>query len=157
MAPNPNVSAIFASVYKANYRWKEAKILYIEVLKEWRTLLGVDHSATLTIMNDLVLTCFDQGQWKEAEELLVETIERHKTVLGMDHPYMQARMSNLALTYCEQGRWKEAEELLVEGLEMSKTMLGADHPGTLMNINNLDTRTANRDGGRRSRSWELKS
>ncbi|KAE8311892.1 hypothetical protein BDV41DRAFT_565450 [Aspergillus transmontanensis] len=115
--------ADLASIYWHQGRWSEAEQLNIQVMERRKTVLGTEHSSTLT--------------------------KRRKTVLGAQHPSMLHSMANLASTYCYQGRWSEAEQLNIQGrwheaetlgikvMERSKAVLGEDHPDTLDIMANL--------------------
>jgi tetratricopeptide (TPR) repeat protein len=100
-------------------------------------ILGGGHSDTLTSMNNLALTYWNQGRWNEAEKLQVEVMERRKEVLREGHSDILTSMNNLALTYWNQGRWNEAEKLQIKVIEKRKEVLGEMHPDTLTGINNL--------------------
>ncbi len=118
-------------------RWKAAEVLFGQLTEVHKRVLGVEHSDTLTSMNNLALTYWNQGRWKETENLQVRVMEIRKRVLGEEHPDTLTSMNNLASTYRNQGRWKEAEELEVQVMETSKRVLGAEHPDTLTSIANL--------------------
>ncbi|KAI1116993.1 P-loop containing nucleoside triphosphate hydrolase protein [Nemania sp. NC0429] len=102
-----------------------------------KMVLGPEHPDTLTSMDNLASTYWNQGRWKEAELLEVQVLEIRKTVLGPKHPDTLTSMANLASTYWNQGRLKEAELLEIHALEMEKTVLGPEHPSTLSVMANL--------------------
>ncbi|RYP50970.1 hypothetical protein DL768_003636 [Monosporascus sp. mg162] len=118
-------------------KWSDAERFSLQAGQIRNRVLGEDHPDTLTSMNNLALTYWNQGRWKEAEELNVRVIETGKRVLGEDHPDTLTSMDNLASTYWNQRRWKEAEKLEVRVLETKKRVLGEDHPNTLISMNNL--------------------
>ncbi|RHZ67122.1 uncharacterized protein CDV56_102619 [Aspergillus thermomutatus] len=106
----------------------------METLKQ---VLGPEHPSTLTSMDNLASTYWNQGRWREAEELQIQVVETSKQVLGLEHPSTLTSMDNLALTNRNQGQWKEAEELQVQVLEIRKQVLGQDHPDTLKSMDSL--------------------
>ncbi|KAK3937548.1 hypothetical protein QBC46DRAFT_460804 [Diplogelasinospora grovesii] len=118
-------------------RWEEAEELFVQVMETRKTKLGADHPDTLTSINNLASTLWNQGRWEEAEKLFVQVMETSKTKLRADYPDMLMSMANLASTYRKQGRWEEAEKLFMRVMETSKTKLGADHPSTLTSMANL--------------------
>ncbi|KAK8143532.1 hypothetical protein G3M48_007092 [Beauveria asiatica] len=105
-----------------------------EILEE---LLGLDHSDTLTSLDNLALIYGYQGRWVEAERLEVQVLETSKMKLGADHPDTLTSMSNVAATYWNQGRLEEAERLEVEVMNAHMMKLGADHPDTLTSMSNI--------------------
>lgn len=54
---------------------------YIYMEKKKR-VLGLEHSSTLTSMNNLALTFWNQDRWREAKELLVQVIRERSN--GID-------------------------------------------------------------------------
>jgi hypothetical protein len=68
-----------------------------------KRVLGQEHPETLSSMNNLASTYWDQGRWKEAEELGVQVMETRKRVLGQEHPDTLSSMSNLAFMLKLQG------------------------------------------------------
>jgi hypothetical protein len=65
--------------------------------------LGLEYLDTLTSINNLASTFWNQGRWKEAEELDVQVMETRKRVLGLEHLDTLTSMANLASTYRNQG------------------------------------------------------
>jgi hypothetical protein len=61
--------------------WKEAETLEVVVMEKRKQVLGDDHPDTLTSMENLASTYWNQGRWKEAEMLEMMVIEKTKQVL----------------------------------------------------------------------------
>jgi hypothetical protein len=57
--------------------------------------LGADHPSTLTSMDTLASTFWNQGRLEEAEELFVQVMETRKKKPGADHPSTLTSMNNL--------------------------------------------------------------
>ena len=127
----------FALVMGENGDWKNAESLEIEVMDMRKKLLGEEHPDTLTAMENLANTYFNQGRWNEAEQLEVQVMNMTKKLLGEEHPDTLTAMGNLGLTYRSQGRWNEAEQLEVQVMGMRKKLLGEKHPDTLLSMGNL--------------------
>ncbi|KAI0437652.1 hypothetical protein F4803DRAFT_565895 [Xylaria telfairii] len=115
-----------------------------------REVLGQDHPDTLSSMNNLASTYWNQGRWKEAESLGVQVLERpeslgvqvlerRKTILGPDHPDTLNSMNNLACTWKEQGRIDDAIRLMENCVEARLRVLGQDHPNTVASLDWLNT------------------
>ncbi|KAK1599805.1 uncharacterized protein LY79DRAFT_575420 [Colletotrichum navitas] len=108
-------------------RWKDAEQSASESLKLLKGGFGNHHPYTLSSINSLAMTYWNQGRWAEAEELLVNELEIEKMMLGEEHPDTLVTMHNLASTYQGQGRLKEAEELQVIVLETRRRVFGEEH------------------------------
>ncbi|KAJ4309322.1 hypothetical protein N0V84_011561 [Fusarium piperis] len=124
-----------------------------KAVETWTKVLGEEHPNTLTSMNNLALTFWNQGRWKEAEELQVRVMETRKRVLGEEHLNTLTSMANLASIFSNQGRWKEAEELQAQELEICSKVLGEEHPSTLTSMANLASIFSNQ--GRWKEAQEL--
>jgi tetratricopeptide (TPR) repeat protein len=119
--------------------YDKAELLQVQVMETRQRVLGAEHLDTLTSINDLATTYWNQGRLEEAESLDVEVLETTRRVLGAEHLDTLTSMNNLARTYWNQGRLEEAESLEVEVLETRRRVLGAEHPRTLTSMNNLAT------------------
>jgi tetratricopeptide (TPR) repeat protein len=127
-----------AGTYRDQGRWKEAEILFLQVLEvKTRVLDDNDHLSILATRNNLATTYYVQKRWKEAEELQVQVMETCLRVFGAEDPHTLISKANLATTYSKQGRLKEAEELDVQVLETCLRVLGAEHPYTLGSMANM--------------------
>ncbi|THC87591.1 hypothetical protein EYZ11_012963 [Aspergillus tanneri] len=118
-------------------RYYEAELFYNKLMRINQNKIGPEHPDTLTSIESLASTYWNQGRWNEAEKLEVQVMETRKTVLGAKHPDTLTSMANLALTYRSQGQWNKAEKLFVHVMETGTTMLGAEHPDTLTSMTNL--------------------
>jgi tetratricopeptide (TPR) repeat protein len=134
-------------------RYKEAELLFSEVTKRNRMVLGEEHLITLRSTADLATIFCKMGRLKEAEELEVKIKDTRIRVLGEEHPETLRSMANLAATYTYQGQWKEAEDLEVHVIDIRKRVLGEEHPNTLYTMANLTTTYMNQ--GRWREAHEL--
>ena len=78
----------------ATLRGPSSEEQFVQAIKTMKRVLNTEHPGTLTSLNNIASTYWDEGQWKEAEELFVTT----KRVLGAEHPAMVNSMDNLAHT-----------------------------------------------------------
>ncbi|MBS0197193.1 MAG: serine/threonine protein kinase [Planctomycetes bacterium] len=99
--------------------------------------MGVDHTQTLTAMNDLAMACFDAGEVDRARTLMSDTLARRKSVSGLSHRETITCMNNLALIYQKAGEAAEAVKLLEEALELRTSLDGPEHPETANAMHNL--------------------
>jgi len=61
--------ANLAMTYSKQRRWKEAEELQLDVMEVRRSVFGVEHPDTMTIMVQLAATYWNQGRLKKAENL----------------------------------------------------------------------------------------
>jgi tetratricopeptide repeat protein len=59
---------------------------FVLVMGTRKAVLGPKHLSTLTSMDNLASTYWNQGRWTKAEKLDVQVMETRKTVLGHEHP-----------------------------------------------------------------------
>jgi tetratricopeptide (TPR) repeat protein len=130
------ISRVAGCLYKDG-RYKEAEPWYMQMIEMSKTVLGEEHSETLTSMGNLALTYRNQGRWKEAEELQARDLEICSRVLGREHPDTLASMANLASIYWNQGRYIDAEGLQTQVIDARKRVLGEEHPDILISMANL--------------------
>jgi tetratricopeptide (TPR) repeat protein len=118
-------------------KYNDSEKLFLQVLKIYTHISGIEHSDTLGAMHHLALTYWQQGRNAEAVKLNEEVLEKKKRILGEEHPDTLATMGSLALTYWRQGHNAEAAKLGEEVLEKTKRILGEEHPDTFMAMGNL--------------------
>ncbi len=105
--------------------------------EERRRLLGAEHPATLTSMNNLASTLWAQGDLAGARELEEKVRDARSRLLGAEHPDTLTSMNNLASTLWAQGDLAGARELEEKVRDARSRLLGAEHPDTLTSMNNL--------------------
>ena len=129
--------ARFALVLNYIGSWDEAEVLQMCMVEERKEKLGPDHIHTLTSMEDLSLTYWDQGRWDEVEKLQMQVMEASMEKFGPEAQLTLDSLSILSVAYKRQGRLDESEKLEVQIMEAHKTNLGLDHPSTLASMGNL--------------------
>ena len=117
--------------------YRPAEQAYRQVLDARRRLLGPEHPATLTSMNNLALTLLALGDAAGAAELHRQVLEAYERVLGPEHPNTLTSINNLALTLQALGDAAGAADLHRQALEARRRLLGPEHPDTLTSMNNL--------------------
>ncbi|KAL4864733.1 hypothetical protein BDV12DRAFT_200811 [Aspergillus spectabilis] len=120
-------------------RYREAEVLFREILEERKAQLGPDHPDTLESLECMVATLWNQGQWKHVEEFQLRLLEVREKKLGSDDPAVLSSLGNLASTLMNQGRWSDAQVLERKVFARFKLLLGEDHPKTLTSMSNLAT------------------
>jgi serine/threonine protein kinase len=101
------------------------------------SLLGPDHSDTLTSMNDLSLAYRDAGKIDRALSLLEEILTLRKAKLGPDSSGSLFEKNYRAVGNRDDGRIDRAIPLLKGELTLRKNELGPDHADTLTSMNDL--------------------
>lgn len=132
------VQKVGQSLY-SDGRYREAEVLFREVLETRRARLGHDHPDTLESLECVVATLWDQGQWKHVEELQLRLLEVREKRLGPDDPVVLSSLGNLASTLMNQGKWADAQNMERKVSTKFKLLLGEDHPKTLKSMSNLAT------------------
>lgn len=107
-----------------------------------RHILGPDHPATLTSMNNLASTLKAQGDHTGARDLREQVLETSRRILGPDHP--DTRMSGfmLAQSLAQSEEWAKALELAAWAAEGGEAKFGPDHPYARMTAELLTDLTA---------------
>jgi tetratricopeptide (TPR) repeat protein len=122
---------------RARGRYASARGVEEHVLRVTSTVLGDEHPATLTAMNNLAGTLRAQGDLAGARELYEKVLDIRRRVLGEEHPGTLTSMNNLAATLWAQGDLAGARALQEKVLDIQPRVLGDEHPDTLTSMNNL--------------------
>jgi len=136
---NCSKASWFAHFYHSQGRYDAAEGLYGLVVRTQKSVIGEEHTDTLTSTNDLATVLRDQGKYEQAEEMLRQALKLRETVLGQEHPDTLTSMNNLATVMRYQGKDEQAEEMFRQALELRETVLGQEHPDTLTSMDNLAT------------------
>lgn len=137
---DPETATLAGWVARHDYErggYAVARVLRERALEASRRVLGEEHPATLTAMNNLAFTLYAQGELTGARVLQGRVLEAIRRVLGEDHPDTLKAMNNLAATLQAQGELAGARGLLERVLEASRRALGEGHPDTSMSAWNL--------------------
>ncbi len=126
-----------ARFYHIRGKFAEAELLYRKALSIREQVLGSEHAATASILNNLGGFYCEQGKFDQGEPLFRQALAIRERVLGLEHPDTVTNISNLGTVYCEQGNFALAEPLLKQALSIREKMLGPKHPYTLAILNNL--------------------
>ncbi|KAK4651792.1 P-loop containing nucleoside triphosphate hydrolase protein [Podospora pseudocomata] len=118
-------------------KYEEAEQMHRQALQLKEKVLGKEHPATLTSMNNLAVVLRSQGKYEEAEQIHRQALQLREKVLGKEHPDTLSSMNNLAFVLHSQGKYEEAEQMHRQALQLSQKVLGKEHPHTLTSMNNL--------------------
>ncbi|WP_110517870.1 tetratricopeptide repeat protein [Herpetosiphon llansteffanensis] len=117
--------------------YQEAQKLYERALAIHEAVVGRDHLATATSMNNLAGIFENQGRYSEAQKLYERALAIYEAVVGRDHLATATSMNNLAGIFENQGRYSEAQKLYERALTINERMLGREHPAMARSVNNL--------------------
>ncbi|WP_287131357.1 tetratricopeptide repeat protein [Candidatus Cyanaurora vandensis] len=126
-----NDMAWLGYLYESQGRYEQAEPLYEQALALSRKLLGEEHPAVASSINNLAALYDSQGRYEQAEPLYVQALALRRKLLGQEHPDVATSLNNLGAFYYERGRYQEAEPLLVKALALREKLLGNDHPDTI--------------------------
>jgi tetratricopeptide (TPR) repeat protein len=124
------VKNMLGAAYIGLGEYKQAELLYDEILKTVQNELSEDFWLLPTIKHNLAVSYLCQRRYDEAEQLLKELIsadEESEDYAGFN----PSLYKSLGVTYKEQGRYDEAEKLLNEALKKIRLQRGDKHPITL--------------------------
>jgi tetratricopeptide (TPR) repeat protein len=77
--------------------FRPAELADRQVLEARRRLLGPEHPATLTSMNNLAETLYGLGDATSAADLLQQALDTYQRLLGAEHPATRTVAENLAI------------------------------------------------------------
>jgi len=100
-------------------------------------LLGTDHPAVATSLNNLASLYQDMGNYVAAEPLYQRSLDIWEKALGPDHPSVATSLNNLASLYQDMGNYAAAEPLHQRSLAIREKALGTDHLHVADSLNNL--------------------
>jgi non-specific serine/threonine protein kinase/serine/threonine-protein kinase len=108
-----------------------------EGLDVLRRAHGVEHSLTLSAMNNYAHHLYEAGEYAQAEQLQRELLAVQRKLLGDSHFDVGVSYYNLGNTLDEQGRFAEAEQALRESLAIWRRTLPDGHVQTAWALNDL--------------------
>ncbi len=119
--------------------YPEAKRLYQESIRIWRSLGPEFEGHTAGTLLNLAVALAGQGQRQEATKVLEEALVLHRRALGVTHHHTLSNMNLLATTYLMLGEPDRAEPLLNEALPIERELFPADiqTARTLEGLSNL--------------------
>jgi CHAT domain-containing protein len=120
-------------------KYTEAEPLYQRALAIRERILGTEHSAVATILNNLGALYRDQGKYAQAEPLFERALAIREQVLGAEDPRVANSLSNLATLYRDRGKYSQAELFFQRALAIREQVLGSEHPDVANILHNLAT------------------
>jgi tetratricopeptide (TPR) repeat protein len=114
-----------------------ARPLFERALAIREKVLGPEHPATATGLNNLAGLLQDQGDLAGTRPLLERALTIMKKVFGPQHDMTATSLTNLARLLHAQGELAGARPLSEDALAIREKVLGPEHPHTALSLNNL--------------------
>jgi tetratricopeptide (TPR) repeat protein len=115
----------------------EAEAMYSRALQGKEEALGLKHTSTLDIVNNLGILYANQGKLAKAEAMYSQALQGYEEALGPKHISTLNTVDNLGNLYADQGKLAEAEVMHSRALQGYEEALGLKHTSTLQIVNNL--------------------
>ena len=128
---------VMGNAYKNLGLYPNAQSLFERSIRISSSVVGQESRETLSTMNDLSFTLFQQGRLAEAESLQHKVLDVQRRMLGPEHKDTLDTMGSLASTLDELGKHAEAENLQREVCEKKKRIFGPEAFDTLASMDNL--------------------
>jgi tetratricopeptide (TPR) repeat protein len=125
------------SCLQSDGRYREAEIIFRNVLEKRERACGPDDVDTLTSVSQLGSVLARQGKYEEAEAMHRRALQGYEKVLGPEHPDTLTSVSKLGSVLARQGKYEEAEAMHRRALQGREKVLGPEHPHTLTSMHNL--------------------
>ncbi|XUL85528.1 tetratricopeptide repeat protein [Streptomyces galilaeus] len=117
--------------------FKEAILLFLQILVARTRVLGADHPDTLISLSSLADAYMKAGEFQRATALYEQAVAASERVLDENHPHRLIFRQKLAAVCRSAGDLTRAIPLLGEVLATSERVLGKDHLRTLGARNSL--------------------
>ncbi|BBE50463.1 Photosystem I assembly protein Ycf3 [Ferriphaselus amnicola] len=119
--------------------YQGAATLAEQTLEIREKILGPQHAATATSLNNLAAAYKALKQYDKALPLYLRALEIREKVLGFEHTATAQSLSNLAVLYEATGQDEKSLPLRQRILAIREKTLGAEHGETAASLNNLAT------------------
>jgi len=116
-----------AYVLRKQTQYKEAELLYKEIISEMREKENVDQSKLLNIYNNLGYLYREQENYEKAESYYRKSLQISARIRGKAHPSTNIIRSNLANALALNHKLEEAEQLFKEEAELIKDKYSDNH------------------------------
>lgn len=114
----------------ARHRYEDSERILERAIKSCRKLLGDDHPALATYLNNLGTLYYYQGWFKKSEDCLKEALIIDQSYYGPWHPVVGEDLHNLAELYLQVGRPDKAQPLFERAEMISDS--AEDDPGVIV-------------------------
>jgi tetratricopeptide (TPR) repeat protein len=117
--------------------YQKARPYYEQALAIWQEMLGGQHPATATSLNNLGMLLHMMGRYEEAQPYYEQALAIWREVLGEQHLDTATTLNNLGMLLEKMGRYEEARPYIEQALVITRAIVGEKHPHTAASLNNL--------------------
>jgi len=125
-------------LYTNQGKLAEAEQMYMRALKGKEKTLGVKHTSTLDVVNNLGLLYSDQGKLAKAKQMYMRALKKYEKTLGVKHTSTLNTVNNLGLLYSNQGKLAEAKQMYMRALKGYEKAHGSNDQTTILISRNLE-------------------
>jgi hypothetical protein len=97
-----------------------AILKYTEAMNIRKEILGEEHPAYATSLNNIAYVYKKKGEYNKALDLYLKVIEIRKKALGKDHPNYTASLDNLVIHYHETNEIDKSISILIQSLKINQ-------------------------------------
>jgi tetratricopeptide (TPR) repeat protein len=131
------LSALAILLRDVTSAFAEAQAIQESVLATREKILGPEHLAVATSLNNLARLLHQQGDFVSARPLHERSLAIREKMLGSAHPDTAVSLNNLAGLLMDLGEYAAARSLYERSLAIFETVRGPDHPETANSLSNL--------------------
>ena len=125
-------------LYSDQGKLAEVEQMFMRALKGKEKTLGVEHTSTLDIVNNLGNLYRNQGKLVEAEQMYMRALEGYEKAWGANHTSTLSIVNNLGALYNNQGKLAEAKQMYMRALKGYEKAHGSNHQTTILISRNLE-------------------
>ncbi len=114
-----------------------ARPYYERALAIREKVLGAEHPATASSLNNLAALLDSTGDYTAARPYYERALAIREKVLGVEHPDTANSLNNLAALLQATGDYAAAHPYYERALAIREKVLGVEHPDTASSLNNL--------------------
>jgi len=107
--------------------WEESERNFNKALPVLEERLGVDHSTTVSALNNFAFMYSQKGDSAHAEAMFEELLERQRRIFGPKSRVVADASQNLGALYSARGRYNDAVDALEVAYENYKLLLNDDN------------------------------
>lgn len=129
--------ALQAKQLTKEHKLAEAVRITRQALDTRKTLLGEDHVAYATLLQQLAFLYRDQGADATAEPLYEQVVAIRKRIFGEHHPDFASSLSHLGIVCWHREKYARAEQLFRQALEIDRQTRGPTDASCATCLSNL--------------------
>ena len=116
-----------ADIFRLQGKYREAEEMSLSGLNGFESLLGANHSATLSAARLYALVLYELGKFEPAQKMMLRALNGHQQLHRYNHPETLKDLAYLAKIQTAQGELKLGEENGLRALKGLEKLLGVEH------------------------------